>query len=189
MAFTDNIDLSLFQRVLLHSDGTVTDLISTYYQRPIRVTKLKQKIITTKNIAPLELATETELLQREILLSDVHENHYLYAESFFVLDRMETNFRKQLLETEIPIGLLWQQERSETFREIIDHNLEKNESLQGYFDLATDDQFLSRTYRVHQARQPLGLITEKFPYSYYRNTTGQEKISADTIKRDKFNSL
>lgn len=170
MSLTENVDLSLFQRVLLHSDGTVTDLISTYYQQPIHVTKLKQKIITSKSITSLQLTSETELLQREILLSDAQDNHYLYAESFFVLDRMEANFRKQLLETETPIGLLWQQEKSETFREIIDHNLEKNESLQRYFNSATDDQFLSRTYRVHQSGQPLGLITEKFPYSYFRNT-------------------
>jgi len=170
MPLPENTNLSLFQRVLLHSDGTVTDLISTFYQRPIHVTKLKQEITTIKNLAPLQLTSETELLQREILLSDAQGNHYLYAESFFVLDRMESNFRKQLIETEIPIGLLWQQEKSETFREIIDHDLEKNESLRRYFNSATDDQFLSRTYRVHQAGRPLGLITEKFPYSYFRNT-------------------
>ncbi|GAB1265804.1 chorismate pyruvate-lyase family protein [Aurantivibrio infirmus] len=170
MPLAHNIKLSLFQRVLLHSDGTVTDLISTYLQSPIHVTKLKQEIIFSETLEHLKAPKDSELLARKILLTDTKNDHYLYAESIFVLDRMEKKFRVELLETETPIGLLWQQERTETFRELVDQRLEKQPSLQQYFKNAKDDQFLSRTYLVYQAGAPLGQITEKFPFSYFRES-------------------
>ncbi len=166
-------ELSQFQSILLSTDGTVTDLIRHFTGEDIRVTKLLQEIIDSDKPQALELSGKQDLLHRKILLSGKNQ-HYLYAESHFVLDRMSEFLRKELTETDIPIGLLWQRERLETFREIIDCQLETGEELYPYFpsmlDICEEEEkgFLSRRYKVYHNKKILGLITEKFPYTYFR---------------------
>ena len=165
------IELSRFQSILLSTDGTVTDLIRHYTNENIEVTKLLQQVIDADKPDALELDRPQRLLQRKILLSGPTQ-HYLYAESFFVIDRMSEFLRKELLESNIPIGILWQREKLETYREILDHQLEHNTELLQYFPIAAKQKtdrggFLSRQYKVYHGGVVLGLITEKFPYCFF----------------------
>lgn len=161
-----NVPLSLMQNVLLTTDGTVTDLVALFSGEPIHITKLSQEIAQETGPAELELSEPTPLLKRVILLSG-SERHYLYAESHFVIDRMAPAMQKQLLETETPIGLLWKQARLEMHRAVVERKLEQRPTLLDYFADADDARFLSRTYVVYHQGKPLGVITEKFPYSYF----------------------
>lgn len=161
-------DLSIFQRVLLATDGTVTDLIGIYTGEPIRVKKLEQLTRREMPAAQLQCQGPTRLLIRRILLSGVRRN-YLYAESVFVLERFSESIQRQLLETDKPIGLMWKEERLETYREIIDQHLEAGSDIAGHFELPGAAEFVSRSYLIFHGGKPLGAITEKWPLSYFRD--------------------
>ncbi len=160
--------LSLFQKVLLSTDGTVTDLIALYTGEPIRVKKLEQGI--SEAVAPDVLCCNgtTKLLSRKILLSGISKN-YLYADSLFVFERFSKSIQEQLLNTDRPIGLMWKEERLETYREIVDQKVEPCAEIAEHFDLLASAPFVSRTYLIHQAGKPLGAITEKWPLSFFRD--------------------
>ena len=160
-----NINLSQQQAILMDTDGTVTDLIRHFTGEEIAVTKLSQDVVSTAQPEALQLNNPSHLLHRRILLTG--SKPYLYAESYFVIDRMSDFLRKELLESNVPIGLLWQREKLETFREILAKYCEKDEALQDYFKDLKQALFLSRSYRIYHGGLPLGLITEKFPASYF----------------------
>ncbi|MGE0113299.1 MAG: chorismate pyruvate-lyase family protein [Steroidobacteraceae bacterium] len=160
--------LSLFQKVLLTTDGTVTQLLELYTGLPLRAHKLEQTIL--RNVHPQWLLTagDDRVLKRTILLCNDQQNA-LYAESFFALDRLPVTMQRQLLENDRPIGLLWRAQRMETYREIVAYHREPAGLLASHFGLGADEELLSRTYLIYHRHQPIGVITEKFPVSYYRN--------------------
>jgi len=166
MPLNDFDSLSFFQRVLLTTDGTVTDLVSLYTGEPIHITKIAQEFITSDQPQALQLPKPEMLLQREILLSG-ETQQYIYAQSFFVMSRMSLDMQEQLLNTNTPIGLLWKESRLETFRVIIDQHRDQQPKLEEYFDGEPGQHYLSRSYLVYHRGQPLGLINEKFPASYF----------------------
>jgi len=157
-----------FQAILLDTDGTVTDLIRHYTGEDIHVTKLTQELITTDQPSALRLSAPTRLLHRCILLSG-EQQHYLYAESFFVIDRMSDYLRHELVESQVPIGVLWQREKLETFREVLNREQETNAEIAQYFPNLQTPLFWSRQYLVYHGGEPLGLICEKFPVEYFRD--------------------
>lgn len=158
---------SLFQKILLSTDGTVTDLLALYTGEAIRVKKLAQSI--REAVAPDTLRCEgpTKLLSRQILLSGASKN-YLYADSLFVFERFSKSIQEQLLNTNKPIGLMWKEARLETYREIVEQKVEPCPEIAKYFELPTTAVFVSRTYVIHQAGKPLGAITEKWPASLFK---------------------
>jgi chorismate-pyruvate lyase len=162
-------DLSLFQKILLATDGTVTELIALYAGEPIRVKKLEQTIREEVASAELACTGRTRLLTRRILLAGATKK-YLYAESEFVLERLPEPIRTQMLETDRPIGLLWKEQRLETFREIVRQSIEPFAATAQHFDLPASAPFVARTYLVHHAGMPMGMITEQWPLSLFRGT-------------------
>lgn len=163
---SDN-SLSLFQKILLSTDGTVTDLVALYTGETIRVKKVEQSVATA--MAPLLLgcAGPVKLLTRKILLSGANKN-YLYAESLFVFERFSPAIQEQLLNSDRPIGLLWRDARLETYREVVDQRIEPCAAIAEHFDLPATARFVSRTYLIYHQGKPLGSITEKWPLSYFR---------------------
>lgn len=164
---TDDYELSLFQKVLLATDGTVTDLVALYAGEPIRVRKLQQSIREEAAQPELNCNAPTRILSRCILLSGATRN-YLYAESQFVLERLSGWMQEQMLTTDRPIGLLWKEERLETFREIVGQTVEPCAAIAHHFDLPASEPFVSRTYLIHHNGQPLGMISEKWPIARFR---------------------
>jgi chorismate-pyruvate lyase len=165
----DPSKLSPFQKILLIADGTLTNILEALLNEPIGVVKLSEKrVLITEDIQPLEIKAGTEVLEREILLQGKtsHQN-WLYADSIIVLERVEKQFRDKLIKSHIPIGKLWQQHKTETFKEIVTYAQEQAEDLSEYFDIKTEDKLFSRTYRVFSNHKPVMMITEKFPQSYF----------------------
>lgn len=163
----DGHDLSLFQKILLGTDGTVTDMLTLYAGEPIRVRKLEQTLHDGASQADLDCGRQEQLLNRKILLSGATRN-YLYAESLFVFARLSTSIQKQMLETDRPLGRLWKEERLETFREIVDQSVGPCAAIAPYFEMPATALFVSRTYLIRHAARPLGRITEKWPLSHFR---------------------
>ncbi len=158
-------ELTPFQRILLTTDGMVTEILEAYLWERMKVIKLFQDyFLLDHNIPSLEAEKGCSVLQRKILLrGEISQKNYIYAESIIVPDRLVENMRDGLLNSNKPIGLLILENRLETFREILDCGKEEAHELADSFNIKKDDFLIFRTYRVLANRLPIMLITEKFP--------------------------
>jgi chorismate-pyruvate lyase len=164
----NNPSLNLFQKVLLATDGSVTELLSLYTRRNITARKIEQVVGPDNPPSALPCSAETPLLRRKVMLTDSDsQTNYVFAQSTFILDRLSESTQHKLLKTETPIGLIWKEEKSEMFREIIDICIEKCADTSSLFDMPADTDLLSRTYLLYQSSVPFGMITEKFPLNSF----------------------
>jgi chorismate-pyruvate lyase len=171
----DDDSLSLPQKVLLTTDGTVTQLLEIYTGEKIRVEKLEHELMTG-GPASLGVSATEPVLSRRILLRGA-TRPYMYAHSWLVPSRMPRGMQETILQTDTPIGQLWKASRLETFREIIDFRREHDSAVAGLFGI--DTELLSRTYLIHSGGSPMGLIIEKFPAIYFgtlRRQSAEELI-------------
>ena len=161
--------LSTFQRIVLTTDGTLTEILEAYLFEKIRVVKLSEGLVSiTQNILPLEVKQGNEVIERKILLQGkISRKNFIYAESILVTERLEEKFKDELLHSKTPLGRLWLEHKFETFKEIVDTAEESANKLSAYFPIKPEDKILSRTYRVFSRGQPIVIITEKFPASYF----------------------
>ena len=162
-------ELSTFQRIILITDGTLTDILEIYLLEKISICKLSEEIINLVETVPaLNLKEGVNVIKRKIFLQGkISQKNWIYAESIIVPERLDVLFQEQLLNSEKPIGKLWLEYRVETFKEIIDLSQEPAGDLSEYFQINQDEKLFSRTYRVFSQGQPIMMITEKFPESYF----------------------
>ena len=160
-------DLSDFQKILLKTDGTVTDLISIYANEKIRVIKISQKMSSSEESHDSIFPPNTQLLTRNVLLCGNNKN-YIYAESVFVFERFSPSIQSKLLDTDQPIGLMWKEEKLETYRDVIAQEVEVCADVAVYFDVPSTTPIISRTYLIYYKKMILGKITEKFPITRFR---------------------
>lgn len=177
--------LSLFQKILLSTDGTVTGLLSLYARRPLRARKVAQSLeigildpaslgaagvgrASAATIDPLDAAPHERILRRTIVLGSEGDGELLFADSRFMFDRFSQAIQDGLLHTELPIGLLWRRERLETYREIVDCRSETCAPVAALLGVPEGSLLYARTYVIYHQRRPLGVITEKFAASVLR---------------------
>ncbi len=158
--------LGLFQRVLLQTNGTITNLITLYTGEEIKVKKINQNIILEGIPKELNCPAKTPVIFREILLAG-ETNNYLYAKSYFVFERLPRSIQYKLLETDQPIGVIWNEEKLELYKGIIKQEAELIEKISTYFGESPETIILSRTFLIYHNGMTLGLITEKFPITYF----------------------
>ncbi len=165
----DPSKLSTFQRILLTTDGTLTEILEAYLLEKIQVVKLSEGLVSiTRDLPQLELKRGSEVIERKILLQGkISRKNFIYAESILIPDRLDDNFKNELLKSKTPLGRLWLEHKIETFKEIVDSSKELAANLSAYFPINNEDSMLSRSYRVFSKRQPIMMITEKFPESYF----------------------
>ncbi len=162
--------LSTLQRIVLTTDGTLTEILEAYLFEKIRIVKLSEGIVSlNRDISSLEVEQGSEVIERKVLLQGkISRKNFIYAESILVTERLEEKFKNELLHSKTPLGRLWLEHKLETFKEIIDTAEETADKLLDYFPLKPEDRVFSRTYRVFSQRQPIMTITEKFPASYFQ---------------------
>jgi chorismate-pyruvate lyase len=168
----DPSQLSTFQRIILTTDGTLTDILEAYLSEKIRLVKLSEQVFALpQECAPLVLAAGHDVIERKVALQGrISHQNWVYAESLLVPERLEQRFRDRLLVSQEPMGRLWLEHRLETFKEIVHMCREPAGNLARHFKIQPDDLLLSRTYLVFSNRQPVIMITEKFPEQFFRNT-------------------
>lgn len=161
--------LSTFQRIILTTNGTLTEILEAYLFEKIGIVKLSEGLVSiTQDIPVLEVKRGNEVIERKILLQGkISRKNFIYAESILVTDRLEEKFKNELLHSSTPLGRLWLEYKLETFKEIVDTAEESADKLSTYFPIQPEDKILSRTYRVFSQRKPIMTITEKFPASYF----------------------
>ena len=161
--------LSTLQRVLLMTDGTVTDVLEAYANEPIRVKKLNQTFDIVDSEQPeLDLPSTERVLRREVLLHGVASGkNFLYADSVLWPDELHPELVAGLLGSDTPLGRLLAKYRVETFREIVALGFEPAGPCAGYFEIDPTTKLVFRTYRIIINGRPVVRITEKFPVTLF----------------------
>lgn len=105
----DGFDVNLLgslQRVLLVTDGTLTEILEAYFAERIVLVKVAQQVIpATASHALLNPIVGETLIERKILLQGTRSrSNYVYAESLVAVDRLAPSFRDALLTSDTPLG-------------------------------------------------------------------------------------
>lgn len=165
----DLSDLSLVQRVLLATDGTVTHILEAYARERMGLVKLAHEMLEDPaERAELDLAAQERALRRVILLRGSESGvTFLHADSVMLLDRLHPVVADGLITTDTPIGKLMWKCRSETFREVLAVWLERAGPIGTHFGLHPSAPLVARTYQIVEGGQPIAWITERFPRHHF----------------------
>jgi chorismate-pyruvate lyase len=160
--------LGPLQRVLLITDGTLTEILEATLLERIRLVKVSQQVTSATSAHALLDPTPGEaLIERKILLQgEESRRNYAYAESLIAVDRLAPSFRDALLTSDTPLGRLWLEQKLETFKELQEVRSQPADGLCQYFACSGAATLLIRTYRVFSAARPIMVITEYFPTAY-----------------------
>jgi chorismate-pyruvate lyase len=163
--------LSTFQRILLMTDGTVTDVLEAYASEPIRVVKLAQSFdVADSERGELDMPSTERVLRRSILLQGVESGtNFVYADSVLTPDHLHPEVLEGLLVSEKPLGRLIAEHRIETFREILALGFEPAGTCAEYFNVDPRTKLVFRTYRIMVGQRPVVRITEKFPVTWFQS--------------------
>lgn len=163
---TDDLaDLSLVQRVLIATDGTVTHILEAYAGERMSLVKLAHELLLDPvERAELDLDDDEQALRRVILLRGSQSGiTFLHAESVMLLDRLHPVVADGLLNSDTPIGKLMWKCRAETFREVLWVWVEPAGGIGAHFGLEPSSPLVARTYQIIEGGQPIARITERFP--------------------------
>jgi chorismate-pyruvate lyase len=160
--------LGLVQRVLLVSDGTLTDIVEAAFGEPIRLVKLALDVSPSATpVLDLDLHGGEPVMRREILLQGARTGtNYVYAESLIVLQALPPKLREELVSTQQPLGRLWVEHKLETRKEILHvwRIAPGSHLATAHFpSVAPQRGLLARTYRVFSGGLPVMRISEYFP--------------------------
>ena len=161
--------LSTFQRILLTTNGTVTDILEAYLFEQIQLIKLSENLVDMeRDIPKMQVKKGDKVIEREVLLrGKISRRNFIYANSVVLVNNLDERFKNELLNTKTPIGKLWFEQKVETFKEIMDSGKEPAQEISNYFCVEPEGNMLFRTYSVYSQGKPTMIITEKFPESYF----------------------
>jgi chorismate-pyruvate lyase len=164
----DASSLDLLQRILLVTDGTLTDTLEAAFREPIGLRKIALDILSAPApLLDLDLPAGAPVLDRKILLyGETSGRSYVYAESLLALDRLPPNFRHELMHSDTPMGRLWSEHKMETWKELLVVGRHPVDKLAPYLTSAAGPDCLMRRYRLISGGRPLMSIEEHFPASY-----------------------
>jgi chorismate-pyruvate lyase len=160
--------LNPLQRILIITDGTLTEILEATFLERIRLMKVSQQTISS-TAAHIHVAPDPgeALLERKIVLRGEGSNrNYVYAESIIAINRLPASLRNELVSSDVSLGRLWLEHKLETFKELLEVKSVQAGKLCEHFDCGNSGAVLVRTYRVHSAAMPVMVISEYFPVEY-----------------------
>ncbi len=163
-------DLPLVARLLLVTDGTVTELLEAMVREPITLGYKKQRIDNMENVDMDIFPTiqnkkkNATCLQRVITLCGIKTNvDWLYAESIILHESLDAVVQSMLLEQRIPIGNILNEHIFDNHRRIIDCGIATNTVAAKRLKLDLHYMFVYRAYHIIAGVKPIMHITEWFP--------------------------
>lgn len=164
----DTRSLGLIQRVMLATDGTLTDTVQAIFNEPIGLNKLSISVAPAPEpIDVLALEAGEQIMERKVLIfGETTGRSYVYAESILAVRRLPEPFRAAVLTSDEPLGRLWSRHKLETWKELLSVTSGTLPHPDSFFSVNDSRELLTRTYRVLSGGQPLMLIAEYFPAAY-----------------------
>ena len=158
-------DLPMCARLLLVTDGTVTELLEALTGEPLRLGLKKQVADRTENHPAMALPDgHSACLYRQITLrGEKTGQDWLYAESVILQQKLRPDARRMLEQQKIPLGVILNKQLADNHREIVDCGYRDNAVAADHLGLERDHPFLYRVYRVLVKTSPIAIITEWFP--------------------------
>jgi beta-ribofuranosylaminobenzene 5'-phosphate synthase len=159
--------LSPMQKVLLGTDGSVTNLLEMATGHPVAIATLIQEVVRADAVTAtmLDIDQGEEVNYRVVELRDAAtEEVLIYAVSRTPLRRLAPEFKSDLMKADIPIGRILRRYQIESRREITDARVvPADPGLSRAFGVRHHESLLSRKYRIIHDQQPLIAIEEIFP--------------------------
>lgn len=165
--------LSSVQKMLLGTDGSVTNLLEVVTESPIEIETLVQKVMPADEAVAKELQVNPgEAVNFRVVLLKKAKSHeaLIYAISHTPLIRLEAGFKEDLTKADIPIGVILKKHRIESRRDITSTAfLPAGQEHCRAFGVFPREIMLTRSYKIIRHGQPLIAIKETFPYSSFRD--------------------
>ena len=163
------LKLNHIQKILLMTDGTVTELLEYLSQEPIVIEKVYQKLegdlcgVPDEHVSSIQPGVSQVLIRKIILKGKITRKNYIYAESTILVDCLPSDFRNELINTKTPIGKLWSKHRLETYKtDFVAIKEKPTAQIASHLSIPLDTDVLSRTYCVYSCGEKSMVITEKF---------------------------
>jgi chorismate-pyruvate lyase len=171
LAHTSALDiatLGLLQRILVTTDGTLTDMLAAAFLEPIQLVKLVVTIERSREpVRSLDVVAGSTIMRRSVVLRGERSLvNYVYAETLIDADRLTPQFRDDLLAGNVPLGQLWLTHRLETWKERPRVRRRPAGELAGHLGVSEDAGLIERNYRTFTAGAPVFDVTEFFPLEY-----------------------
>jgi chorismate-pyruvate lyase len=164
----DPTTLDPLQRILLVTDGTLTDTLEAAFLEPIGLRKIALDIAPAQTLVDgLDIRIGEPLLDRKIVLyGETTGRPYVYADSFLALDRLPPRFRAELMSSDTPMGRLWSEYKMETWKELLHVARRPAADRAEHLQIADASECVVRRYRLISGGRPLMVIEEQFPVRY-----------------------
>jgi len=176
--------LSPFQKFLLGTDGSVTQILEAVTGHPVSIKTLVQEILPADAAVAdrLSIRKGESVNHRVVELKDAETGAVLiYAVSETPLSRLSPEFKEDLMKADIPIGKIISLHKIEARREILSARVTQADDTTGpLFSVCKNEPLLSRDYRIIHKREPLIFITEQFPYNRFLD---ERRVIVETPSR------
>lgn len=174
----DNIykdrNLTAFQKMLLCTNGSVTILLEAYTNHPVRVLAQHQKeVYPTKKIRELlDLKSGEKVHERFAILQDaVTKEKLIYAVSYTRLKHLPPRLKREMMQTEKPIGKILLSNNIEHSRELISICERAPNPMEiSIFGVNKHAKIIARNYRILFNNKPMMVIWESFPKNFFPST-------------------
>jgi beta-ribofuranosylaminobenzene 5'-phosphate synthase len=165
--------LSPVQKMLLGTDGSVTNLLEVITGSAIEIETMAQEVVAADWPIASELGIDVgdEVNHRVVKLKKAGTDEPLiYAISHTPLKRLEPGFKDDLIRADIPIGTILKKHQIESRRDIAGAKaVLADQKMSQIFNIFPKELLLSRNYRIFRHGQPLISITETFPYNQFQD--------------------
>ncbi|WP_284500585.1 chorismate--pyruvate lyase family protein [Microbulbifer litoralis] len=163
--------LSKFQRIILSSDGTMTNLLEEITGENLCANKIMEDADASINYTSgLRIERGQSACRRIVTLQGAESGiNYLYAESVIALDNLDKRFSQALLSTGSPIGKVWELYKVETYKKLEEWGEVQAGEIACYFAISEEESLLYRTYFVFSGGKPVMKIKEMFPKKWFEN--------------------
>jgi beta-ribofuranosylaminobenzene 5'-phosphate synthase len=176
--------LSVLQKILLGTEGSVTQILETATGSRVRIVTRVQEVVPADemNATRLEIRPGEPVNYRVVEIRNATTDDVLiHAISYTPLSRLSEEFREDLLKADIPIGRIIQQHKIEARREILNARvLEAGPDVRTMFHMFRAEPLLSREYQIIHGGLPLIMIEEQFPYHHFLD---ERRILIETPSR------
>ena len=158
-------NLSSAQKILLATDGSVTTILDVL-KGHVNIRTLTQEFREAdKETASLLEINEGDTINYRVVVIEGKEP-LIYAISLIPLDRLNNNFKEDLIQADIPIGRILRKHNIESER-INPVSLDESGGQIEIFK--SDSPMLTRTYNIIHKNQILIWLMETFPHSLFQD--------------------